>query len=771
MKVTMNKKKIVLIGAVLGGVLLLAGTFSSFPTQSPSSHPVVSIPLDSTESAKGTINAMIKRKLAEGKKPNRLIKEKSPYLLQHAFNPVDWYPWGEGAFKKAREEDKPIFLSVGYSTCYWCHVMEREVFENKVIADLMNRYVVSIKVDREERPDVDRVYMSALQAMTRGGGWPMSMFLTPDLKPFFGATYIPPEAKWGRPGFGDIVTRIHEVWTTNRQAILDNSQQVADYLQQVSNPNVQATKAGQLALERGFDSFSKSYDSKNAGFGGAPKFPRPVAFNFLFRYYSRTGKKKALDMSLETLKRMYKGGMYDHVGGGFHRYSTDERWHVPHFEKMLYDQAQLVISYLEAFQITHDNFYADGARDVLSYVQCNLMHPEGGFYSAEDAESAVDPKKPEEKEEGAFYVWTKSEIDNLLSLAEARVFNYHFGVRDNGNVASDPQQEFAGENILYIAHSTEETARQFKISVNEVKSVLARAREKLFRARQGRPRPHLDDKILVSWNGLMISAFARAHPVLGDAKYRQAAERAAQFVLVKLYNELGNELLRRYRDGEARYDAHLEDYAFFTQGLLDLYEASLDIRWLKTAIELTKQHNRLFYDKEEGGFYDISGKDKSILIRTKEWYDGAEPTGNSIAILNLLRLSQMTDNKEWRAIADKSLEYFGSQMLNTPQGLAQFLVALDFSLVKPKQIIIAGKSDDSNTRAILEEVHSRFIPNKIILLADGGEGQKTLEKYIPFIESVSMIEGKSTAYICENYACKLPTSDKAVLAQQLDGTR
>lgn len=724
-------------------------------------------PFQDTTRKANTVRELITRKLAEGGKPNRLINEKSPYLLQHAFNPVDWHPWGEEAFEKARKENKPIFLSIGYSTCYWCHVMEREVFEIESIAALMNKYVISIKVDREERPDVDRVYMAALHAMGSRGGWPMSLFLTPDLKPFYGATYIPPEAKYGRPGFVDILTRIHEVWTTNRQEILNSSRKIGDLLKQQSDPQVKATRAGKVALQRGFDSYSRSYDRTNAGFGGAPKFPRPVSFNFLLRYYSRTGEKKALDMSLETLERMAKGGMYDHIGGGFHRYATDARWHVPHFEKMLYDQAQLVISYLEAYQITHAKFYADVARDVLAYVQRNMTHPEGGFYSAEDAESAIDPAKPEEKEEGAFFTWIQQEIDGILAPPEARVFNYHYGVKENGNVKSDPHQEFVGENILFIAHTPEETAKQFNLAVEEVSNILSGSRQKLYRVRKERPRPHLDDKVLVSWNGLMISAFARAHQVLGDEDYLTTAERASQFILDRLYNVKKKELLRRYRDGEARFEAHLEDFAFFTQGLLDLYEASLDIRWLKTAIALTERQNKLFYDKKQGGFYDISGADKSILIRTKESYDGAEPTGNSIAILNLLRLAQMTDNQEWRSMADQSLAYFGGRMLKTPQGLAQFLVALDFSLSKPKQIIIAGRAQDVHTKELLEEVHARFIPNKIILLADGGEGQKTLASYIPFIESVRMLGGKSTAYICENYACQLPTSDRETVAKLL----
>ncbi len=755
-----------------GGVLSIIAVITVLNFTAQQELPAASDQADSssdTVARKGeeNISVYIERKLAEGKEPNRLIKEKSPYLLQHAFNPVDWYPWGEEAFEKARKEDKPIFLSIGYSTCYWCHVMEREVFEDDSIAALMNKYVVSIKVDREERPDVDRVYMTAVQAMTGSGGWPMSMFLTGDLKPFYGATYIPPTSNFGRPGFPDVLKRIHDVWTSDRPQVTQISQQWGDYLRQSADPEVKLVEANKLALERGFDSFSKSYDATHAGFGGAPKFPRPVAFNSLFRYYARSGEQRALDMSLETLKRMASGGMYDHIGGGFHRYSTDERWHVPHFEKMLYDQAQLVVSYLEAYQITHDDVYAEVARDVLAYIQRTMTHPNGGFYSAEDAESATDFAKPEDKEEGAFYTWKKEEIDGILTPEEARVVSYTYDVREKGNVLNDPHQEFVGENILYLAHSPEETAKQFNLSVAEVKERIATARNKLFQEREKRPRPHLDDKILVSWNGLMISAFARAHQVLGEVEYLKAAERSAAFMLQRLYDEGTKTLLRRYRDGEARYDAHLEDYAFFTQGLLDLYEATFDIRWLKTAVEFTNQQISLFYDRENGGFYDISGKDHSILIRSKESYDGAEPTGNSIAILNLLRLSQMIDNPEYRDLADRSLAYFGERMLTNPQAMPQFLVALDFSLAKPKQIIIAGEASNPHTEALLKEVHSRFIPNKIILLADGSEGQKMLSSYMPFLESIRMINGRPTAYICEDYACELPTSDLAVVSRLL----
>jgi len=716
---------------------------------------------------RGTIDVFVARNLAAGKASNRLLTEKSPYLLQHAFNPVNWYAWGDEAFEAARKQDKPIFLSVGYSTCYWCHVMEREVFEDETIAALMNEYVISIKVDREERPDVDGVYMTALQAMTGSGGWPMSLFLTPDLKPFFAATYIPPATQAGQLGFTDILTRIHATWETDRGQITQLSQQLGDYLKAIADPKVNPKAADELALDQGYQALAKIYDPQDAGFGGAPKFPKPVTLNFLFRYYSRTGEKHALEMSLETLRRMAAGGMYDHIGGGFHRYSTDKRWHVPHFEKMLYDQAQLAVSYLEAFQISRDPYYADVAREILDYVQHNMTHASGGFYSAEDAESAVDRATPDDKKEGAFYTWSRSEIEDLLPAEDALVFSYHYGIESDGNVDAARHPELSGENILFAAHTTAETAKWSTLSTTAVTTILAASREQLFSAREERPRPHLDDKVLVSWNGLMISAFAKAHQILGDEKYLRSAEQASQFVLDNLYNGKNKQLLRRYRDGEARFEANLEDYAFFIQGLLDLYEASFNIEWLKTAIVLTEQQIIIFHDADQGGFYDISGNDKSIIIRTKESYDGAEPAGNSIAILNLLRLSQMTDNQGWRAMALKSLAYFGEQMLSSPQSMVQFLVALDFSLTKPKQIIIAGVASAPSTSAMLAEIHSRFIPNKIMLLADGMEGQQLLRSYIPFIQSVLMFDEMATAYICEDYACKLPTSDLAVVARLL----
>ncbi len=713
-----------------------------------------------------TAATLIEEQENSGKKSNRLIHEKSPYLLQHAFNPVDWYPWGEEAFEKALKEDKPIFLSVGYSTCYWCHVMEREVFENPSIAKLMNEYFVNIKVDREERPDVDRVYMAALQGLTGSGGWPMSLFLTPHLKPFYAATYIPPVAQYGRMGFPDLANRIHELWQADRKKILESSEQVFETLRR-GNASDAARTVGEEVLRIGFRQLLQQHDSLYGGFGGAPKFPRPVVLNFLLRYYDRTGEKQALEMSLTTLRKMAEGGMYDHLGAGFHRYSVDARWRVPHFEKMLYDQAQLVNSYLEAYQISHDEFYAAVARDVLDYVMRRMTSGEGGFYSAEDAESAIDRPKSDEKEEGAFYLWKKSEIKSILGNELGEIFSFCYGVTEAGNTIADPHGVFGDRNVLYAAHTIEESAAKYDKSVGEIRELLQAARKKLFQAREARSHPHRDDKILTSWNGLMISAFARAYQVLDDPRFVKTAREAAAFVTTRLYDSSRKRLLHRFRDGDARFDADLQDYAFLIMGLLDLYEGSFEVAWLEKAVALTMEQNEIFFDRKDGGFWDTSGKEKSILVRTKEKYDGAEPAGNSIAVLNLLRLSEITNNRRWRDMAEKTLKVFGNQLQNSPLAMPQMLVAVDFHLTKPKEIIIAGKTEHADTKALLRQVHQRYLPKKVLLLADGDLGQRTLASYNAYFEGVAMRDGKATAYVCEDYVCRLPTTDAATLAQQL----
>lgn len=704
-----------------------------------------------------------------GSRANRLAREKSPYLLLHAHNPVDWFAWGEEAFEKARKENKPIFLSVGYYTCHWCHVMERESFSDAGIAEILNRHFVSIKLDREERPDVDRIYMTYVQAATGSGGWPMSVFLTPDLKPFFGGTYWPPGDAYGRPGFRSILARIAEAWEHKGEAVKQAAEQAISMLEQVSSAAVAGGQLNQGTLDAAFRQIRVSYDQAHGGFGDAPKFPRPVILNFLLRYYSRTGTRAALDMVLHTLHAMADGGIHDHLGGGFHRYSTDARWHVPHFEKMLYDQAQLAISYVEAYQITREAFYAETARDILDFVHAEMRAPEGGFYSAQDADSLLHQGSTEHGE-GAFYVWEADEIAEWLGPEAASILNFVFGVEPEGNVPpeQDFRQEFTHENVLYLRHTIQEAAKQFGKRESEVRALLAESRRKLFEVRAKRPRPPTDDKIITAWNGLMISAFARAGATLGEPRYLEAASGAAQMIASRLKGAEPGTLKRRYRQGEAAIDGFLDDYAFLIQGLLDLYEAAFDVQWLAWAIELQETQDRLFWDSKAGGYFGTTGDDPSVLVRTREDYDGAEPSPNSVAAMNLLRLGEMTARKDFRENAERTLAVFARRLETIPEAMPQMLASLDFSLSKLKQIVIAGEHNAADTGALLELVHERFIPNKILLLADGGEGQRHLAQWLPFIEGMSRLDGRATAYVCENYACQLPTSDPHALAGHLD---
>jgi len=760
--------------------------------------------------------------------PNRLINEKSPYLLQHAHNPVDWYSWGEEAFQKARDEDKPIFLSIGYSTCYWCHVMEREVFEVEEIAKEMNRIFVNIKVDREERPDVDRVYMSALQSMTGSGGWPMSMFLNTDLKPFYGGTYIPPRAKYGMSGFEELILSIETSWKTRRDEINKSGELVINHIKEASANIKTDTELTEDILLKGAEQFTNGFDEDYGGFGSAPKFPRPPGLNFLMRIYNRfslqglplagrgkteklsaksglpdealakSGGENTLRMLIRTLLQMARGGMYDHLGGGFHRYSVDRFWRVPHFEKMLYDQAQLTINYLEAYQVTNDKYFAGIARDILQYVSLKLTDKDGCFYSAEDAESIIPPHKggqgeetfnkvgalqsdnemedlssglsdetiaeeeASEKEEGAFYVWEKKEIDELLGK-DAEILNYYMGVYEHGNApaGSDPHSVFTDKNILYLAHSVSETSNKFELSTDETVKILRYAEDNLFAAREKRPLPHLDDKILTSWNGLMISAYAKAYQVLGEPEYLESAMRSADFIIKHLYR--GKTLLHRWRDGEAKFSGTLEDYAYFIQALIDLYESCFDEKYLDIASGLMETTINDFYDNENGGFYDTTGKDKSILVRTKEDYDSAEPTGNSISVVNLLRLSYITGNNDLYDKAYKSLQSFSDKLTKMPYAMPQMLVALDYFLHKPKQIIIAGKKNDETAMQMITEVYERFIPGKILIFIDTDSSKESKT----FASKIISKTGKTAAYVCENFACKLPVNNVKELIKLL----
>ncbi len=697
---------------------------------------------------------------------NRLAKEKSPYLLQHAHNPVDWYAWGDEAFARAKKENKPILLSIGYSTCHWCHVMERESFENEQIAKQMNDWFVCIKVDREERPDVDRAYMMFVVASTGGGGWPMTVFLTPDRKPFFGGTYFPPEDRDGMRGFPMVLSKVHEAWEKDHEKLADLAEGFTKALQAEAAGEVKAAGPMRLPLVgRAVAEYKLEFDEARGGFGTAPKFPRPAVFHFLLRYHMRTGDADAKRMTLATLDAMAAGGMHDQIGGGFHRYSTDARWFLPHFEKMLYDQAQLASSYLDAYQLTHDEKYAAVARDIFDYVLRDMTGSDGQFYSAEDADSAVEQAERGEKSEGAFYVWSKEQIDSLLGK-DASLFEFAYGVAAQGNVKVDPRGEFKGKNVLYAAHTPEEDAKECNLSADEVKAALERSKLALLNARSKRPRPHLDDKTITAWNGLMISAFARGGVILGEAKYTNAAVRAAEFIRTRLYDEKSKVLKRRFRDGQANVDGFSDDYAFYIQGLLDLYEVTLDVKWLKLALELQGIQDSLFWD-EAGGYFASGALDQTLLLRIKESSDNAEPSASSVAALNLLRLAQMSDNKALREKADRTLAHFASRLAEHPSAMPQMLSAALFGMSKPKQIIIASNGDTPDRRAMLNEIYREYLPNKIILGADGGEGQNFLGERVAVIKDVSPIDGKATAYVCENYICKLPTTDLAELRKML----
>ena len=695
--------------------------------------------------------------------PNRLIHQKSPYLLQHAHNPVDWYPWGQEAFQKAQTEQKPIFLSIGYSTCHWCHVMERESFEDHAVAEIMNQYYVSIKVDREERPDVDRVYMTFVQSTTGSGGWPMSVFLTPELRPFLGGTYYPPDDRYGRPGFGSLLTRIAEVWKKSPEKILDQGDQFTEAIE-AHLREAQSPESSPLTLnwlENGYRQLASGFDPEEGGFSSAPKFPRPSVFNFLLRYWRRTRKMNSFDMVDFTLRKMARGGMYDHLGGGFHRYSVDDRWHVPHFEKMLYDQAQLAVSYAEMVQATADPELERALRETLDYVLRDLTSPEGGFYSAEDADSFPQEGAPE-KREGAFYVWTQEEIDRVLTADESLVFRRMYGIERAGNVvtASDPHRELAGQNVLFLQNDVEMVAKLTGRSEDEVSQLAAAARQKLKAVRDQRPRPHLDDKIVTAWNGLMISAFAKGFQTLGDLRYLAAAQRAGDLLQTKLYQR---RLLRSYRGTAGATNGFAEDYAFLIQGLLDLYEADFEVRWLQWAGDLQIQMNTLFADPK-GGYFSTEEGAHDILFRMKEDHDGAEPSANSIAAMNLARLARIFHQKEFQHAAARLLGAFHTALERMPAALPQMLAALDATLTEPMQIVVAGQKDGPETAALLGVIRKCYLPNKVVLLADGGEAQDWLAQHIEALRLMTPIEGRTAAYVCQNFACRLPVTDAEQLA-------
>ncbi|MBI2221293.1 MAG: thioredoxin domain-containing protein [Acidobacteria bacterium] len=709
--------------------------------------------------------------------PNRLAAERSPYLLQHASNPVDWYPWGEEAFARARADGKPIFLSVGYSTCHWCHVMEHESFERPDVASALNDSFVSIKVDREERPDVDRVYMLFVQATTGAGGWPMSVFLTPELKPFFGGTYFPPTSRWGRPGFIDVLQEIAQGWRTDRIRIENIAGTLIDRLRAATErdgPGTDGRAPGTAVLDQGVEQYQRTFDRRAGGFGDAPKFPRPSELLFLMREHARTRgdaerSDTALDMAVATLRAMAFGGMRDHVGGGFHRYSVDREWRVPHFEKMLYDQAQLVLAYTEAHQAAGDEFYAVVAEDTLEYVRRDLTDRAGGFFSAEDADS-VPPELAgapgARKSEGAFYLWTAEEIDRLLG-DEAAVVKTRFGVLPAGNAPEDPHGEFAGWNILYTAATVEEVAQQTGRAAAEVVDVLARARPALFYARAGRPRPHLDDKVLTAWNGLMIAAFARAGRVLlasGRApQYVETARHAAAFLRQTLWDASRRVLRRRYRDGEAAIDGYCEDYAYLVFGLLELFQATGDPQWLEWSIELQKRQDDLFGDPA-GGWFSTAGDDPTVLLRLKEDYDGAEPAAGSVSVMNVLTLSHLTGEAAHRALAERALARLSDRGAEAARVSPFMCAALSAYHAGVRQIVIAGE----DARALQEAVASRYQPFTVLVPLTRPADVEGVARLLPLTAGMRPRDGRPAAYVCHDFRCEAPVHDAAALRALLD---
>ncbi len=691
------------------------------------------------------------------KKPNRLINEKSPYLLQHANNPVSWYPWGIEAFEKARVEDKPIFLSIGYSTCHWCHVMETESFEDELVAKLLNRNFVCIKVDREERPDIDNVYMTVCQVMTGRGGWPLSIIMTPDKKPFFAATYIPKESRFGLIGMLDLIPKIRELWMIRKDEVLNSAVQISDALQTFSKGSG-GEELDESILRNGYKELMSQFDSNHGGFGIAPKFPTPHYLLFLLRYWKRSGEEKALHMVEKTLKAMRHGGVWDHVGFGFHRYSTDQFWIVPHFEKMLYDQATMILAYTEAFQATGKAEYKETVDQIFKYISRSLTHSEGGFYSAEDADS--------EGEEGKYYLWTESEIKDVLG-SEAELMIKVFNVSKEGNFSDEVRGIRTGKNIVHLKKPIPDLAGEFDISQEELIERLGKAQNKLFEKREERVHPGKDDKILTDWNGLMIAALAKAARVFGGDEYKKAAERAAEFILKRLVLDR-ERIIHRYRDGEAAITGFLDDYVFFIWGLIELYETTFNVKYLNRALEFTQYMITHFWDDDDGGFYSTSDEAEKLFVRQKISYDGAIPSGISVAMLNLLRLARITGNSDLENKVLAIGKAFSNDLNNSPYSHIQFLVALDFVFGPSFEVVIVGNFDSEDTNDILSALRNNYIPNKVVLFRSITEKSQSIDSLSPYTSKMAAIDDKATVYVCHNYSCELPTNDKDKMLERLN---
>jgi uncharacterized protein YyaL (SSP411 family) len=687
--------------------------------------------------------------MTEHKHTNRLAGESSPYLLQHAHNPVDWYPWGDEALARSKGEDRPILLSIGYSACHWCHVMERESFENEEIARLMNENFVNIKVDREERPDLDQIYMNAVQMMTRHGGWPLTVFLTPDLVPFYGGTYFPPEDRHQVPGFPRILIAISEAYRERPEEIRQSAWEILSELRKMGVARESSEKIGEQLLDNAYRGLARTFDPRHGGFGSAPKFPSSMNVEFLLRTFKRTNDARALEMATHTCRRMAEGGMYDQLGGGFHRYSTDARWLVPHFEKMLYDNALLTRLYLHAYQATGEEFFRRVAEETLGYVRREMTDESGAFYSTQDADS--------EGVEGKFFVWDKEEVENLLGPSDAPLFRAYYDVTEGGN--------FEERNILHVEKSIDEVAREQNVNAEKLREVIERGRGILFTERERRVKPGRDEKVITGWNGLMLEAFAEAAAVLERDDYRETAERNAEFILESLTKD--GLLLHVYKDGGAKHVGFLDDYAYVASALVTLYETTGVLRWLEEARTLADKIIEEFWDEEGGGFFYNGRSGENLIVRNKDYFDNATPSGNSVAAECLLRLSALTGDEGYGRKAVNVLRLVRDAVERYPSAFGYALGALDFYLSTPKEVVIVspaeGGADDA--RALAREVWSRYLPNKIV--ARASESDARAAERVPLLRERAAVGGRATAYVCEHYACKQPVNTPEELASQL----
>ncbi len=688
---------------------------------------------------------------------NRLADSRSPYLQMHADNPVDWYPWCKEAFQKAEEQDKPVFLSIGYSTCHWCHVMEHESFSDPEVAEKMNEAFVSIKVDREERPDIDQLYMDVCQMLTGRGGWPLTVIMTPAKQPFFTATYIPKESRHGQKGMLDLIPQITHLWEEDRERVLTSAQEVTRLLQRAPEKSSGLSLNEQIP-QRAYEQLDRRYDEEYGGFGQAPKFPSPHHLLFLLRYWHRTGDEQALSMVEKTLRRMRLGGLFDHVGYGFHRYSTDREWILPHFEKMLYDQALLAIAYTEAFQATKDEFYRETAREIFTYVLREMTSLDGAFFSARDADS--------EGKEGAFYLWTTDEIRDILDADHAELFIDVYNLTEEGNIREESTGKQTGANIIYLKEPLTALAERRGMKESELETELERARQALFAHREQRETPLLDDKILTDWNGLMIAAFAKASRVFTDPLLAEDADKGATFILEYMMDQQ-ERLLHMYRKGQSDVLGNLPDYAFFIWGLLELYETTFKPRYLRTAMSLADDMMVRFWDTENHGFYFTPDDGEHMIARQKEAYDGAYPSGNSVAMYVLIRLARLTGNPDYEEYAMNTAEAFTGILKAQPDALTMMLCGLDFAIGPSYEVVIAGQQETSSTRAMIRAVWSTYLPNKVVLFRPTG-AEKEIIHLAEYTKNHNPIDNKTTAYVCHDFTCKQPTTDIDQMLEYLE---